>query len=261
MNDRALRIGQADVHRDREALRRLERRIVYPYGTDQFWINHGDDPFAFFRELGEHVQFVAHVGEHLVGSVAVVMRDTPQGRSWYVADLKTDPTFRDVRIPIRLLNAANEVMNDGALYAISMNPPRGAPNALVRALLRRAAGLQLATTLGLWTIRHDSFTKHRDALESMYGPIRCRSLRGIKDIVLESTGEPMPLIHLEHGVLAHAGQPEPASAASEYMFCAPIESARFVYACTTWGEPHATASVIERSFDVGDARWILTSQI
>ena len=261
MRDAALRIGRAENDRHRDALRELERRILYPYGTDRFHIDHGDEPFAFFRGLGKHVHFVAHVGDQLVGSVATVERDTPQGRAWYVADLKTDPAFRDVRIPLRLLSAANDVMNGGALYAISMNPPRGAPNTLVRALLRRAAGMKTATTLGIWTIRYDSFTEYREAMEAMCGPIRCRSLRGIKDIVLESTGEPMPLIHLEHGALADVRQSAPASTSSEHMFCAPNESALFAFARRTWGEPQATATVIERSFDVGDAQWILTSQI
>lgn len=189
------------------ALRALERGVSYPLGNDSFEIDHGADPFAFVDRLGEAHSFVLRREEVVVGTATAVLRRIPVAdeltQAWYLCDYKIAACARG-GIGARLLLGA---LADHARalcprgYAVSMDPSDSS-NRLV-ALARRFFGreAQLGPTLAFVTFDSDAWRRSYARLTRELGQVALLSLRGVKDIVLASTGQPMPLLHVQHGPL------------------------------------------------------------
>jgi hypothetical protein len=58
--------------------------------------------------------------------------------------------------------------------------------------------------LGIWSLDADAMRRAWPVVSQHRGPLSLLSLRGTKDIVLASTGSPMPLFHCQFGTLADA---------------------------------------------------------
>ncbi len=264
-----IRIHREELPRWQEQLSALERMATYPIGTDRFQIDHGRDYFRFFERLGT-LYFYAHVeGDRLIGTGGGMLRQVPyrQGEkprtAWYGGDLKIHPDHRGNRIPMAM---AGRVFVPNFLrcrrgYAISMNPGDGSENRVVRLLQRfRWAPVHQGGTLELYSLDADAMRACAPLVSEHRGPLSYLSLRGIKDIVLESTGKPMPLLHVQFGACAEQGQPAPEPG-STHMFCAPRGDA-LAAAMTARGiAPSATATILHSGMSGSDWRFILTSDI
>jgi hypothetical protein len=246
----------------------LEAEAWYPLGPDRFRIDHGADYFAFFRRLGALRYYAVEVDGAVVAVGAGVLRRVPvrpgrpPRRAWYLCDLKVRPDHRGSHLPLRLLGRAFPLnyLRCPRGYAISMDPADG-PNRVVRLLQRfRWARASLGATLELFSLDADAIARARPTIEAERGPISFLSLAGVKEIVLESTGRPMPLRHVQHGPCAEAGAPEPEPGAV-HMLCAPRGDALSQRLRALGHAPSATASVLHHRMAAADWRFVLTSDI
>ncbi len=252
----------------------LERGVSYPLGDDRFEIDHGADYFAFFARLGACSFFVAIDGagtedEEIVAVAAAVLRRVPRApgakaeKTWYLCDLKVRPGRRGERIPWKMLlhGFPRKYPRCRRGYGISMNPGDGSENRVVRMAQRyRLVPIGLATVIHLYSLDAEAMRTLAPALEDARGPLGYLSLGGVKDIVLASTGEPMPLLHVQFGPCAEPALPEPQDD-HVHMFCVPEGDPLERRLASAGHAPSATASVIHHRMKSWDWRFILTSDI
>jgi len=244
----------------------LEAGASYPLGDDRFTLDHGEDYFAFFDRLGETRHVLAVEGGEVIAVGCGVVRTIPRGgdaiEAWYLCDLKVRPDARGRRIPLRILASAfpSGVLRCRRGYAISMDPP-DRENPVVRLLGRFAlAPIRRVAGLVLFSLGASAMREAAALLERARGPIGYRSLAGIKDVVLASTGRPMPLLHVQHGPLGDPATLEPDPGAV-HMFCVPDDDPLLASLRSAGLEPSATASVLAHGLDGCRYDFVLTSDI
>lgn len=271
MRLRVVQIRHAERAAYQERLAALERLASYPLGRDRFQISHGADYFAFFDRMGATHFFVALEGERVAAAGCGVLRRVPfrrgarPRRTWYLCDLKVHPEFRRRHIPLRMLRAGfcPRYLYAPRGYGISMNPGDGSPNRVVRLVQHwRWSPLRLVGNLGIYSLDAAAMRDVWEVVERARGPLSFSSPRGIKDIVLESTGQPMPLLHAQFGAerLEGAASREPV-AGHVHMLCC-LESDPLAAALAERGHaPGATASVVAHGMRGCDWEFVLTSEI
>jgi hypothetical protein len=247
----------------------LEAQASYPLGSDRFTIDHGADYFAFFRRLGDLHYYAAIDGDEVVAVGAGILRrlrTVPGGRerrAWYLCDLKVRPDHHGRGLPLRMLGRAFflNYLRCPRGYGISMDPGGGRPNRLPD-LLARFRWLRLGVAARLVFYAFDAATMRgsRGLVEAHRGPVSFLSLDEEKRLILESTGRPLPLLHLQHGPMAESGAAEPRDG-HIHMLCAPEDDPLVGDLSLLGKEPIATASVIQHG--MGDWPWklVLTSDI
>lgn len=251
------------------AIAELEKLATYPLGQDRFKIDHGQDYFAFFRRLGSMHYYCTRVGDQVVAVAMGVIRQVPfragqpARKAWYLCDLKVHPEHRGNHYPLTMMRKAFIpcYLRCQRGYAISMNPGDGSPNRVVKLMRRwRWTPLSHAGNLQIFSVAAERMELLEPLLEEHRGKISYRSLAGIKDIVLESTGRPMPLIHVHWGASAEPelDRPQPGH---EHMFCAP-DGDPLIGALKDRGMlPTASASIIQHGMGDCDWKFVLTSDI
>jgi len=277
---RVARIAPAERAAFQDRLAALERIAVYPLGDDRFRLDHGRDYFAFFDRLGEVLYAACLEGDALAAVACGMLRRVPfrQGaaprRTWYLADLKVHPDHRGRHLPLRMLGRFFlwNYLRCARGYAISMNPAGGAPNRIARLVGRwRWSPITPAGTLLLWSLDRDAMARAAPVIERHRGPLTFRSLEGVKDLTLESTGRRMPLLHAEwpRGE-ARATMPDPAregvivgspQAGHVHMVCAPEGDPLALDLAAQGLAPAATASILAHRMHGCDWRFVLTSEI
>lgn len=238
----------------------LEEGAWYPLGDDRFRIDHGEDYFAFFDRLGKATFEVALDGDEVVAVVARVLRREPI-RCWYLCDLKVRPSHRGRRIASRFVRHAfvPAYLRCGRGYAISMNEPGGGENRVER-LMRRLRMVRFGTArLELFQLDQGEADAARSTIEAHRGPVSYRSLGGVKDIVLESTGAPMPLLHAQFGTCAEPGGGTVDGAV--HMLCTPAGDALSSELARLGHAPSATATVMHHRMRKLPFDFVLTSDI
>lgn len=79
-------------------LREFEASFSYPLGEKKFEISHGNgegfDYFSFFEQMGEVYYFVAQNQDKVVGAGCAILRNGPEGKFWYLCDLKVSKEYR-----------------------------------------------------------------------------------------------------------------------------------------------------------------------
>lgn len=205
-----------------EQLRALERDISYPLddGRERFVLSHGAAYHPFFSAMGDAHFLLALDGERVVGCLAGVRKPirTPGGEvpAAYLGDLKVHRDWRGRGLPARLLARALalsvgdwEALHWRFAFGAAMRGARGD-------VMRAAKGVNLMklarphATLDLYFVAPDTLARldvqGAPAPPSIPGldlsPAETRdvvSTLGAKDFVLESTGQPWPLVHLPRG--------------------------------------------------------------
>lgn len=200
-----------------------ERSFRYPLGDDYFSICHGEDYLEFFRRMGEPHYMIAEERGRLAGMACGVLRQMKGKSCWYLCDLKVSRQYQGNGLPGELFLKAS--IRRGRLsqsvYAISMNPKEG-ENPMGR-LLRRFPLYRLhgCGQLNVYQVDVSMLGPVMGALQQ--SGLACQgwlSNRGVKDIVLESTGEPVPLYHLQFGEWADGQADQQVDEEGTYMFCA-----------------------------------------
>ncbi len=244
----------------------LEAIASYPLGEDRFTIDHGTDYFAFFERLGELAYYALLDGPRVVAVGCGMIRTIPHGRTqrrvWYLGDLKVHPDYRGRHLPLQMLDwsFATHYLRCRRGYAISMDPPSG-ENRIVRMMKNfRWLPVSPPVKLLLYSLPADAMAQVAPVLERHRGPIGFLSLAGIKDIVLESTGKPLPLQHVQWGALGRPTHRDPVAGAT-HMFAAPERDPLATDLRAAGLAPAATASVLHHGMSGWDLGFVLTSDI
>ena len=247
----------------------LEQAATYPLGDDFFQLDHGRDYFAFFDRLGEVNNYLALDGDRVAAVGAGVLRQIPYSQdegvrsAWYLCDLKVHPDYQRQHLSLRLLRYAlnYDMKRCDRGYTISMNPGDGSPNRLVRIFERFASvTFRCTTTLRLYSLDAEKMSVLAPLLAEHRGTISYLSLQGLKDLRLQSTGQILPLFHVQWGATAHQGISEPLPGYT-HMFCVPDKDDLALALAARSIEVTATASVVSHGMDESDWRFILTSDI
>ncbi len=261
---RAFRVSRAELPRWHAELTQLEQRSVYPLGADAFRLSHGDDYFAFFERLGEvHYHALEEAGRLAVVGCGV-LRQNP--RRWYLADLKVHPDYRGRHLPLRLLrrNFISNWFRCARGYGIAMNPADGRVPPSVRLLehfrwIPRA--LMHAEQLDLYSGDEAAMRAALPLLCEGRGTPHFVSLRGIKDLVLESTRQPLELLHLRFGPATDRRVfPAPQPGAT-HMWCLPRASPLTAQLASAGLAPSASATIVFHRLAGFDWSTVDTSEI
>jgi len=249
-----------------ERIAALEKIAWYPLGEDSFQIDHGRDYFAFFRRMGQLEYYICVDGDEVAAVGAGVLRSSPKG--WYLGDLKVHLKYRGQRLPLKMLSKAflPNYLRCRRGYAISMNPSDGSPNRIVRLLQNfRWAPIHFATKLWIYSLDTQAMRHCEPILRAHRGPVGYLSLQGIKDLILKSTGAPLPLIHVQFGPNADHRIREPVPGAT-HMFACPDGDALQSALAAAGINPTASASIVHHGMNrlspKGlDWNFVLTSEI
>jgi hypothetical protein len=206
-----------------DRLRALERSIRYPVGDgDEFFIDHGPAYHPFFSQLGEAWFLLALRGEELLGSVTGVVRSISRAGkpldALYICDLKVKAEARGTGLARRmLLNGFTHLFRQPALrkcrflYGAAMRGARGDVMRSVRGWNPLRLG-RVSSRVAMYFVPPARIAA-LDLAEAppppeapglVLGPSARVPLEGAgycttagrKDLRLESTGEPWPLVHL-----------------------------------------------------------------
>jgi hypothetical protein len=256
-----------------EKIRALEAHAVYPLGADRFRLDHGPDYFAFFRRIGEIRTYAAVIDGRVACVASCVLRRVRQiggsiGRAWYLCDLKVAPEFRGLHLPTRLFGRAFlfNYLRCPRGFAVSMNPGDGSANRAVR-IIERFPWIPLRP-VGEFVFYVWSESELLDLtllLNAEIGAWRLRSLSGVKDLILESTGQPWRLYHIEGRYClddTDGGQivarPVPGGA---HMLCVPAGGTLDRRLNAQGCRSAATATIVAHRMGATDWRFAASSEI
>jgi hypothetical protein len=257
----------------------LESIASYPLGDDSFKIDHGQNYFSYFERMGEVHTCVADDGHCVVATGTGVLRSWPAGamgdkefRAWYLCDLKVHPEYRGRHLPLAMLRRSflRRYLMCRRGFGVSMNP-KNKPNPVLRLLERfKWARFKAGPQLRIYSLTYDEILKIEPLLRRHRGPVSFLSLKGTKDLILQSTNEPLELLHAQFGprgaaraginatLQTLAGRP---LRGATHMFCAPEND---VLAMDLERENlsfTATATIIHHRMDDVDWKFLPTSDI
>lgn len=237
----------------------------YPLGDDYFNITHGENYYAFFERLGLiHMKLLIDNNE-IVGSGCGILRNIKYKNDkkwpiWYLCDLKIDPKYRGKHMPFKMLLSAKQKLNiSNRIYGITMNKNDDKENRVVK-LSKKIPLLNFKSggKLMIYSIDYDTLLKIRPIIERHRGNISFLSLLKIKDLILKSTGSPLPLLHIQWGDDVNIIQP---ISGYTYMFCCPINDPLYSELTNNNIITNTTAEIIQHNMDDCDWKFILTSDI
>lgn len=253
----------------------LEELASYPLGDDQFKIDHGSNYYAFFDRMGDTVFHCMFDGDRVVAVAAAITRllaDTSgnEHRVVYLCDLKVHPDYRGQGIPLRMARRGfwRSVLTTRKYYAISMNKPGQSQNRVAKLLSHfRWLPMEATGPIDIFNLSAIDL-KRMPSLEQFIGPYHFLSLTGIKDIVLQSTGKPMDLWHLQHGPCSSdigeqdfGKQADRPSASGVHMICCQREDEIWSYLAQQGHRPDSSATIIHTGMKKFSWSFVLTSEI
>lgn len=185
-------------------LQNFEKIFSYPLGQDHFYIDHGDNYYSFFDRLGKpHIYVGLSDSQEIVAVSVAVLRDIDlRGKGkvekvWYLCDLKVHPDFRGIKFIRQVIDRAfieySSLSNQ--IYGITMNPGIGNNRVVPFASRLSKLGLRFSGDLSFYILDETQKDMARLLIEKHFGPYHFMSLRGQKDLILESTGLPLPFVH------------------------------------------------------------------
>ena len=249
-------------------IQKLEMMATYPYGNDRFQIDHGENYFQFFKRLGNTHYWIAEKdGEVAAVSSAVLRRvalleSKKSKKCWYLCDLKVAPQYRGENIPLKIFNRAlvQSYIKCGRGYFVSMNE-ENTPNRMARLINHnRFLPFSSAPLVEFFTFPFEEAKTLEPLLKSELGPVGYRSNAGIKDLVMQSTGTSLPLLHLQHGPTSDITHPQATPGFTHMLCCLETSQlslklkARNLY-------PSATGTIVHHRMSRSDFKFILTSDI
>ncbi len=144
-----------------------------------------------------------------------------------------------------------------------MNSGDGVPTRVVQPLFGfSAAPLQPVCDLEIYSLAPARLAAVEPLLARHRGPLALVSLRGTKDLVLESTGRPMPLVHVQFDGKTDEGERLAAlPPESTCMFCVPGQDALSRALREHGLAPSAGAAIVAHGLEHVDWRFVVTSEI
>lgn len=265
---RIFRLTRALLPRWQQQLEALEQLSQYPLGDDTFRVSHGADYFAFFERMGEVIYYAVEEGGELVAVGCGVLRPAPAGgrRCFYLCDAKVRPSHRGRHVPLLMLRRGffQNYLRCPRGYFVAMNPADGRVPPAARLLAHfKWIPMSMIDSLQLDIYAADAVVM-RDAralVEDGRGPAHFVSMRGVKDLLLASTGGPLALLHLAFGSQSDGrafAEPQPGHV---HMWCTPRRSALSARLAAAGLVPTASATVVHHRIPHFDGASIETSEI
>ena len=203
-------------------LAQMEEEISYPLGLDRFSLHHGEDYFAFFKRLGDLHYYILEENNEPIFVMGLVLRSIQGKKCWYICDVKVHPKHRAKGLSkkVFLESYQDNIKICPRGYAVIMNPSDGSvPRHLTRfqtyPILKN---MNIAGQLNIFSLEKEEMLYLKPTIQTYRGEIFFLSLKGKKDLVLQSSGKTMPLLHLQHGECLEEGFIKPQEGYS-HMFC------------------------------------------
>ena len=137
----------------------------------------------------------------------------------------------------------------------------GAESGKVERLLKRFrwAPMKVAATLNFFSLSFVQLMQVRDLIERHLGNISFLSLAKKKDLILESTSKPLPLLHIQHGSRSHTEENPKQN--HVHMMCLPASHVLCDELVSLGLLVSATATIIHRGMSQTQWNFVMTSDI
>lgn len=237
--------------------------------------------YSFFSNKPGSVRYCVAADsrtKQIVAAACGILRELPliQGqpkktRCWYLCDFKVIPEYRGSWLPFRMLeNQFYQCYSTCQVgYGIAMNssdPTKLPAMARISNHMSSLISSEISTILYFFSLSKSEMELVSELLSNNRSGIRYRSLQGIKDLVIQSSNAPLPLIHVEWPLETEPNtEGQIFSTPQEgyvHMFCVPKDD---VLLQLLTEEPYhfkhsATATVVSSGME-SDWKFIQTSEI
>ena len=198
----------------------------YPLGNDSFKIDHGTNYFGFFERLGEVHYFIIREKStnKIFGTGCAILRNQ-SNPFWYLCDLKVLKEYRGHNTSFKLFinNFKTLIGKSNKGYLISMDPgSKQIKNIFERISKYLPVKINIEPKLLIYSVSKDVMSCCMPTLISHLGNLTYLSLDGVKDLILKSTSEKIPLYHVQHGMFADKEQSidfQELPSECQIMFC------------------------------------------
>lgn len=195
------KLKQNDKNNKRLKILELMMSHWYPLGDDSFKINHGDNYFSFFNRLGKVLMIGVIFENILIATNCCVLRKIYDTKVWYLCDLKVHKLFRNKFIPFKMFwkyfIGCYKITRK--CYGITMDT-KNTPNKVIK-LASHVPFIKMdkIKKLILYSLDYKQMIQFEKYLKKSKNDIFYLSLIGKKDIILQSSGKPMNLLHIQWG--------------------------------------------------------------
>ena len=238
-----------DRHIYNEKLLEFEKIFKYPIGQDYFTIDHGNDYFRFFDYIGKPFFFIVEKNNQIIAVSAAVLREIrtslnkPKEDVWYLCDLKIHPDHQGQFILQKLLRYAFPKYSriSRKIYAITMNDNNSYQNRVVNLAYKLPyLGMEFKEIIDFYLLdvsqggpAKSLLSRNKDSFVSLVG---------VKDLILQSNGLSLPILHLSKNPSYR--KDKDISAQKKYMFCNMNSSQESITFHKNKFIPFASASLI-----------------
>lgn len=238
--------------------------FTYPLGKEIFKISHGENYFKFFEKLGD-LQFS---GFEMDGKLAIVaasvLRTIRNEKVWYLCALKVHPDFRNKKLTTRLVyrNFFLHYLKSRKCYGISMNSENNSNKTLKILKNVKFNFFKSAGEVMIYSLSKEQLSRVIPLIEKYKGKVGSISLKGTKDIILQSTQRPIRLNHLVFNTNDELGSYDGKVEVDDvFMFCSkegsPLTNELEAVGLTE----SSTATIIHHGMQSWDWEFINTSEI
>lgn len=244
----------------------LKMSQKYPLGKDFFRINHGKNYFSFFERLGEvhYIILLSKKTKLIVGTACCILRKNEQDiLYWYLCDLKIVEKHRGQNLTGKLfMEFVNHFIKKTMRgYLISMDPGSEQIVHLINKIKNILPGAIQKTKLLIYSVTTDVMKQIEEIFEIAFDSVSYLYLKGIKDIILESTKKPIELYHLQHGAPDNSVRLSDVPSTATIMFCFPIDSPLKIILDKLEIQTDSSATILSVGMQFYDWHNILTSEI
>lgn len=216
---KSFRITPQNLEQWKSSLHQFEEHFTYPLGEDSFQIDHGVDYLAFFRRMGNaHLYATEQNGKIVAVGAGIIQK---RFKTWYLCDMKVHPDHRGQKIPVKMFRKyfLPCYFKSQRGFALNMEESCGKKNPITKIMenLPWTPLKQGARILFYYEDAQNTLTA-MEALKLKRPGISFSSLLGIKDLVLKSTGRPIPLLHMEWNEDVPGSSPAPIEG-NVHMWC------------------------------------------
>jgi hypothetical protein len=257
-----------DIYNINLKLFEISMRQKYSLGSDYFTIDHGKNYFRFFQRMGlvKYLIIQSDQTKLIVGTACTVLRSHGKNVYWYLCDLKIEESHRGKgltqKLFLHLVKSFITISCRG--YLVSMDPDSKQIFHILNGVKSAIPFKLYATKLFIYSVDVVTMKQIEKFFQYAFDKVAYLSLNGIKDLVLESTGQPMVLYHLQHSGNADWQNSIPLDKVppnATIMFCLPNLSPlkTVLDACNI--DTNVTATIMHAGMSFMDWHSLLTSQI
>lgn len=200
MSLKFFRLTDKNLSKWQPALEKLEAAFAYPLGDDEFRISHGNDYLGFFRRIGSPAVYAAsHHSEIIAVGAGIISH---RHKAWYLCDMKVMTSHRGNRLPRKFFTRyfLFNYLKCRRGFALNMESSDGKINPIQKIMQRLPwTPLKVGARVLFYYEDAAAVTKAHGILSSVRKDIHFSSVQSKKDLVLKSTGQGIPLLHMEWG--------------------------------------------------------------